>query len=212
MPSDLGSRLTAAYIASERPSIILDYIIAGTLDQRLTATVHPYGFFVILLARSAEEEWRFHIWPPNRDIGDGMPAPIHTHEKTVTSRILRGALTNITYSVEFASDGALPVYEVRHLADKYGSDNKNILIKRAERGTAHQESAETYDVGDTYTVPPHVFREALTPTSLASCTIVQMHSGVPGVVKILGTDGYEDRLEFTRRSCLAAEAMRLSRL
>jgi hypothetical protein len=59
--------------------------------------VHPLGFCVVLLQKNDDEEWRFHVWPKGARRITGMPALIHTHNKVVESKILRGEVANIIY-------------------------------------------------------------------------------------------------------------------
>jgi hypothetical protein len=81
--------------------------------------VHPLGFCVVLLQKNDDEEWRFHVWPKGARRITGMPALIHTHNKVVESKILRGELSNIIYSVAGVAKGGAPVYEVEYLGDRY---------------------------------------------------------------------------------------------
>jgi hypothetical protein len=134
-----------------------------------------------------------------------MPAPIHTHGKIVDSRVLQGELENVVYDVTPTPTDGLPVYEAIHVADKYAADNKNLLIKTSERRIPRVSSRETTTVGSFYTVPAHAFHEAKVPDGLITCTIVRMHSQVPGPIQILGADGYPDIIEFKRAFAPVAE-------
>jgi len=136
-----------------------------------------------------------------------MPAPIHTHDKIVDSRVLLGELENIVYDVTPTQTGGLPVYEVTHVADKYSVDNKNLLIKTSERRIPRLGSRETITAGNCYTVPPHAFHEANVRNGLITCTIVRMHSQTPGPIQILGADGYPDTIEFKRASAPASDVI-----
>jgi hypothetical protein len=127
-----------------------------------------------------------------------MPAPIHTHDTVVDSRILKGALENITYLLRPTETGGLPIYEVRHTGDKYSPKNKNRLYKRLDRFIPEVAARQKLGVGDSYNVPPHVFHEARVYEGDVTCTIVRMHSQAPGPVKILGADGYPAEIEFKR--------------
>jgi hypothetical protein len=136
-----------------------------------------------------------------------MPAPIHTHDKVVWSRILKGELQNITYLLKQMSTGGLPMYEARHVGDKYAPENRNVLVKTIERYVAAERTRQTIHSGQNYTLPAHIFHEAVVPDSQATCTVVRMHSRVPGPVRILGTDGYPTQIEFTRDSRPADEVV-----
>jgi len=119
MATELPIPLSRSYISQEEPSALLDTIAAWVMRARPISTLHPYGFWVILLSRVATDEWRLHLWPKHRIAPDGMPAPIHRHDKVVDSRVLMGELENITYGVEYTATGEHPVYEARHISDKY---------------------------------------------------------------------------------------------
>jgi hypothetical protein len=207
MSDNFGSRLSADYIAVVPADKLLDEIYSWASSTQLVATKHPYGFWVILLRRTDAEEWRFHLWGGSRPPTNGMPAPIHTHDKIVDSRVLQGELENVVYDATPTQTGGLPVYEAIHVADKYAADNKNLLIKSSERRIPRVSFRETTTVGGCYTVPAHAFHEAKAPDGLITCTIVRMHSQVPGSIQILGADGYPDTIEFKRASAPAAEVV-----
>ncbi|MGQ0280267.1 hypothetical protein ACT17R_16635 [Sphingopyxis sp. Q841] len=98
-------------------------------EQNLPCLRHPHGFYVALLARDDDEEWRFHLWPKEQRIITGMPAFIHTHDCHVASRVLAGRLTNITYEAIEVPIGGAPLYRVGYSADRYLGDTKNWIEK-----------------------------------------------------------------------------------
>jgi hypothetical protein len=207
MSGDLGSLLTPGNISAESPPELLDAIKSWILSSNRIATRHPYGFWVFLLDRTDFQEWRFHLWGRNQRPSAGMPAPIHTHDKFVDSRVLIGELENLVYEATPTQAGGLPVYEAPQIGDKYRPANKNLLIKTADRRIPRLAHCQTLIQGQSYTVPAHAFHEAKVRDGAITCTIVRMHSQVVGPVRILGADGYPETIEFTRESAPAPDVI-----
>ncbi len=209
MIDSLSQRLTPEYVASEDPSILRRQIASWVYEFQPISTKHPYGFWVILLHRTEHEEWRFHVWPAGIKLVQGMPAPLHTHDRVVESRILQGRLQNLVYDITEVARGGLPEYEVVHGGDKYNPQNQNRLVKTGRRHAAALRESQDLMLGENYSVPAHVFHEAVAADSETTCTIVRMHAAAPGTVKVLGTDGYPDKLQFTRFSKPGVEVLPL---
>jgi hypothetical protein len=207
MSGDLGLLLTPGNISAESPPALLHAIKSWVLSSKRLATRHPYGFWVFLLDRTDSQEWRFHLWGRNQRSSAGMPAPIHTHDKFVDSLVLIGELENLVYEATPTQRAGLPVYEVRHISDKYSPENKNLLIKTADRRIARLAHCQTLVQGQSYTIPAHAFHEAKVREGAITCTIVRMHSQVAGPVRILGADGYPETIEFTRESAPAPDVI-----
>jgi hypothetical protein len=207
MSGDLGSLLTPSNISAGSPPALLNAIKSWVLNSKRMATRHLYGFWVFLLDRTDFQEWRFHLWGRNRRPKAGMPAPIHTHDKFVDSRVLIGELENLVYEATPTQGGGLPVYEARHIGDKYSPENKNLLIKTADRRIPRLAHCQTITQGQSYTVPAHAFHEAKVRDAAITCTIARMHSQVAGPVRILGVDGYPETIEFMRESAPAPDVI-----
>jgi hypothetical protein len=112
MPADFAATLTAEYVQAATPSALLANIRGWIVVARPSSLIHPHGFLVLLLHRANHEEWRFHVWPQGMRLISGMPGLIHTHDNVVDSRVLKGELTNVVYSVAESPTGGLPVYEI----------------------------------------------------------------------------------------------------
>jgi hypothetical protein len=209
MTANLLQILVPECVANEDPSILRRQIASWVSESQPISTKHPYGFWVILLHRTEHEEWRFHVWPAGIKPVQGMPAPLHTHERVVESRILQGRLRNLVYDITEVAGGGLPEYEVVHGGDKYSPKNQNRLVKTGRRYAATVRETRDLILGESYSVPAHVFHEAVAPDRETTCTIVRMHAAVLGKVKILGTDGYPEELEFTRLSKPGIEVLPL---
>jgi hypothetical protein len=168
--------------------------------------VHPLGFCVVLLQKNDDEEWRFHVWPKGARRITGMPALIHTHNKVVESKILRGEVANIIYSVAGVAKGGAPVYEVEYLGDRYALGSANVLVRSGSRVKPTAVSKQLIRVNQSYAIPAHVFHQTDVAQSMSVATLVCMHSPVPGAIQLIGLDGYPDRMAFERRRCAAIEA------
>ena len=212
MPADFAAILTPEYVQTATPSALLAGIRAWIEAAQPSSLIHPHGFLVLLLDRADREEWRFHVWPQGMRLISGMPGPIHTHDKVVDSRVLKGELTNVVYSVAEAPTGGLPVYEVEYPSDKYDPRATNMLKRASARVAASVVDQRLVLVGERYSVPAHEFHQAVVPESVCTCTIVRMHSPAPGPVKVIGIDGYPDEIGLRRVECPAAVTLAAARI
>lgn len=211
MPADFATRLTAEYVQTAKPSALLADIRGWIEESQPSSLIHPHGFLVLLLHRSGHEEWRFHVWPQGTRLISGMPAPIHTHDKVVDSRVLKGELTNVVYSVAEVSTGGSPVYEVEYPRDKYDPQATNLLKRTLARVDASVIGERFVSVGERYSVPAHVFHQAVVPESVCTCTIVRMYSPAPGPVRVIGIDGYPDTICLQRVKRSSADMLYAAR-
>jgi hypothetical protein len=207
MPGNFADILTAEYVQTATPSALLADIRGWIKATQPASLIHPNGFLVLLLHRADREEWRFHIWPQGRRLISGMPCPIHTHDKVVDSRVLKGELTNVVYSVAETPCGGLPVYEVQYVGDKYDPRATNPLRRSSARVNPSTIGEQLVLVGERYSVPAHVFHQAIVAESVCTCTVVRMHSPVPGPVKVVGIDGYPETIGLQRIECSSADTL-----
>jgi hypothetical protein len=212
MPADLATILTAEYVQTATPSALLADIRGWIEAARPSSLIHPHGFLVLLLHRANCEEWRFHVWPQGMRLISGMPGPIHTHDKVVDSRVLKGKLTNIFYWVAEVPTGGLPVYEVEYPSDKYDRQATNLLKRSSARLDASVIREQLVPAGERYSVPAHVFHQAVVPESVCTFTIVRMHSPAPGPIKVIGIDGYPDTIGLRRVECSTADTLAAARI
>ena len=212
MPADFGATLAPEYVQTATPSALLAGIGAWIEAARPSTLIHPHGFLVLLLHRTDREEWRFHVWPQGMRLISGMPGPIHTHDKFVDSRVLKGELTNVVYSIVEAPAGGSPVYEVEYPTDKYDPQATNLLKRSSARVDASAIGEQFVPAGERYSVPAHVFHQAIVLERVCTCTIVRMHSPAPGPVKVIGIDGYPDAIGLRRVECSAADTLAAARL
>jgi hypothetical protein len=129
----------------------------------------PHGFCVLSLHRTEREEWRFHVWPQGMRLISGMPGPIHTHDKVVDSRVLKGELTNVVYSVAEAPTGGLPVYEVEYPSDKYDPRATNLLKRASARVAASVVDLRLVLVGEPMCFIRRSCRKASAPAPSSAC-------------------------------------------
>lgn len=174
-------------------------------DTNPNCLVHPHGFYVVPLRRSADCDWRFHYWPQGPRELRGMPAFIHTHDRQVDSLILHGEMKNVVYNIEVSEMGASPLYQVEYLGDKYSRATSNRLVITNERVNAIELEAKVVEPFGSYCVERHSYHEAQVPNDIATATLVCMHNFIHGPVYVVGCDGYPDVIEFQRSSCEGAE-------
>lgn len=167
-------------------------------EARPTCLVHPHGFYVLLLKRADGEEWRLHLWPKNQHKISGMPAKIHTHDRHIESRILKGSLTNVSYQAKEVNGGGLPLYLVSYLGDRYSQTTTNVLERSTTRLQVEETSRSHLRAGDHYRIERHTLHEAIVPDDQCTLTLVCMHSLEAKPVMVIGIDGYPDQLAFER--------------
>lgn len=119
---------------------------------------------------------------------------------------MSGELANITYCGVEVSSGGMPVYHVVYQGDRYVSGSTNLLVRSGARVQPTAMSDKLIQADQSYTIPAHVYHQTIVSEAISVATLVCMHSGVSGAVKVLGLDGYPDRIEFQRRRCSAIEA------
>jgi hypothetical protein len=207
MSADIAAILRPEYVQTATPSALLADIGVWIKAAQPWSLIHPHGFLVLLLHREDREEWRFHAWPQGMRLISGMPGPVHTLDKVVDSRVLKGELTNVIYSVAEVPAGGSPVYEVEYPSDKYDARSTNLLKRSTARVDASAISEQLVQAGERYSVPAHVFHQAVVRERTCACTIVRMHSSAPGPVKVIGMDGYPDTIGLRRIECSAADIL-----
>jgi hypothetical protein len=207
MSGDFAAILTPEYVQTAAPSALLADVRGWIEATRRSSLIHPHGFLVLLLCHTEREEWRFHVWPRGTRLISGLPGPIHTHSRFVDSRVLKGELTNVVYSIAEAPTGRLPVYEVKYPGDKYDPQAMSLLKRSSARVDATVIAEQRVRTGERYVVSAHVFHQAVVPKTMCTCTIVRMHSPTPGPVKVIGIDGYPDTIGLRRVQCSGLETI-----
>ena len=205
MPAELSISLSHQRVRSTPVHVLVAELKAWLVRKNPSALLHPHGFYVVLLSRTEEEEWRLHFWPKGPRVVAGMPAFVHTHDRHVDSWILQGSITNILYDVRPVPAGGSPLYEVGYAGDRYNSMTSNILRRTTRRVQASVLSKATMQPGDTYRVERHDYHEAFVPEDLCTATLVRMHGRTPGAVRVVGLDGFSETIAFCRAE-LSVEA------
>ena len=197
--------LTLAYVHSAPVAQILSELKRWLQKENPICLVHPHGFCVILLGRTEAEDWRLHIWPSRERIVSGMPAFIHTHDRCIESRILKGSMTNVLYDVREVKVGGFPLYEVIYGGDRYLSKTSNFLSKTNIRVEPKSIQRQKLESGDVYRVERDVYHEVIVPEGALTVTIVCMHSFLPSPVLLVGQDGFPSSIVSTRVERRASE-------
>jgi hypothetical protein len=199
MPADLHSLLQRP-LAWEAPVPTLIAAIRRWISStKPSCLLHPHGFHVLLLKRSEGEEWRLHLWPSTARQTIGMPARIHTHDRHVESRILKGSLLNLDYRHVATIENAHPLYSVTYVGDRYVSDTSNVLQNTGERIALTETGRRQLGIGDHYRLERHTYHEAIAPEHQATITLVCMHSQDPRPIMVVGLDGYPEVVAFERK-------------
>lgn len=159
-------------------------------DTNPSCLLHPHGFHVLLLKRSEGEEWRLHLWTPTARQSTGMPARIHTHDRHVESRILKGILLNLDYHPIATNEQGQPLYSVTYAGDRYVGETANVLQNTGGRISLTETGRRQLRIGDHYRLERHTYHEAIVPEHQATITLLCMHSRDPGPIMVVGLDGY----------------------
>ena len=200
MPDDPEFPFSQYGLHSKSPTILVEEVKRWMEQRNSTCLVHPHGFWVVLLNRTATEEWRFHFWPKGSRYTTGIAGKIHTHDKVVESRIVRGELTNIQYQVNAVERAEHTIYHVVYEGDKFMQNTSNVLEKTQELVEAVATSERVLKVGNSYRVEPHTYHEAVVAEDGVTATVVCMHSQVAGPIKVVGLASQADRITFQRFS------------
>jgi len=198
MYAELGFPLTRNYVRTAPVSALLGAVKKWLERDNPTCLVHPHGFYVVLLGRTKNEEWRFHFWPKGFRTITGMPAYIHTHDRHVESRVLQGQLTNILYDVAMVPTGGQPLYEVGYDGDRYASATSNFLCQTTTRVQPIIRRRHNVVCGETYHIERHAYHEAEVSQQIATSTLVRMYGRLPRAVTVVGLDGYPQTVAFVR--------------
>lgn len=198
MPGDLEFPLSLDRLHSKSLTGLVEETKIWMKRRNNNCLVHPHGFWVVLLNKSATEEWRFHYWPKGHRFAAGIPGKIHTHDKVVESRIVYGELKNIRYRVKEVEHAEQMIYHVGYDGNRFMRKTTNMLDKTNECVEAVVESEQVLSVGNSYRVEAHTYHEAVVSEDVATATIVCMHSQVVGPIKVVGLASHPDKITFQR--------------
>lgn len=193
--------LDREHLSTTPTHAIKEALRAWITEHKPLCLKHPHGFYVMLLKRSHDEQWRLHLWPNGHREITGMPARIHLHDMHVTSRLLIGALTNVQYISSPVAAGSVsghPVYKVVYEGNRYARQTANTLRRTSMREAVTETDRLSLRAGNTYRIERYTLHEAVVATNVATCTLVCMHEHADGMVKLMGVDGYPEALSFVR--------------
>lgn len=171
--------------------------------KKPNCVLHPNGFYVALIDRSPDEEWRFHLWPKGPRTITGMPAGVHNHNCRIESRVLAGNFTNFAYDIEEIELGGFPLYEVAYQGDRYVSSATNVLRKTDKRVELFKLQSSEIAHGDSYCVERNAYHEVVVPEHTLAATLVRMSRRDSSQVYVIGLDGYPASMAFQRPCCEA---------
>lgn len=164
---------------------------------------HPHGFYVALLKRNSDEEWRLHVWPKGPLVITGMPAFVHTHNCQVESLVLAGHINNTIYAVTDAVTSGSPLYEVAYGGDRYLHGTANFLKKTDRRVDLTNLQSSIVRCGERYHIELNWYHEVRVPDHITVATLVRMSERDNSPVNVVGLDGYPESIMFQRLACSA---------
>lgn len=153
---------------------------------------HPYGFLIVKPgAKLAGSDVRFHIWRKNDRRGQEPNWPIHSHEISMSSYVVQGALVNSTWPEPRFGFGE-PLYLASYTKTTSVLTRSDLRIREGRKRT------ERVEVGTQYEVEKGVFHATDVVPDVECITLCLFHSEQHGIGTVLGQDGHSRRIEFQR--------------
>lgn len=122
----------------------------------LIPRVHPNGF--IQIDSDETKSKRVHIWPRSAEfiLGQKSSSPIHDHIFGMTSRVVKGSLTQLLYNFDLTHAG-YPTHEI-YMA-KYSKPGESTLQPTGIQGVLYSNihRSEAVVAGEFYTQPAFTF-------------------------------------------------------
>ena len=210
MDIDFSAGLSLRTVHTTSPAVLVRSVKAWLEREGPSCLVHPNGFWVVLLNRSRDVEWRLHVWPKGPRATSPMSGMIHTHNRILDSRVILGGMRNTLYReltrADVSSVGR-PVYEVSYRGDRFAQGTLNVLERTGTCVRIGPMLEQNLGVGDCYRVPADTYHEVSVEDCARAATIVCMHSPVSRRVKVLGLGLGRERLSFQRSSGSAEELL-----
>lgn len=120
--------------------------------------IHPNGFIQLDIIPG---KLRLNVWTSDGIFCGSRAHPIHNHSYDINSRILRGALTNLTYLDRWADRDAAT--HILHTAVKVPETQNETILTPIPNGYARMvsQTAVTYAAGDGYVLEREVLHDSL---------------------------------------------------
>jgi hypothetical protein len=153
---------------------------------------HPYGFLVVRLpAKISEADVRFNVWLKENRPGQEPNWPIHSHEVSMSSYVVRGELENLVWPEPRFGFGE-PLYLASY------TQNTSVLTKSDLRISEGRKVREKVRAGTQYEVAKGLFHATNIPDDAECVTLCMFHAEENGVGTVLGSDGHPQQIEFQR--------------
>ncbi|MFZ3349536.1 MAG: hypothetical protein WA268_01535 [Xanthobacteraceae bacterium] len=153
---------------------------------------HPYGFLVVRLpAKVSEADVRFNVWLKENRPGQQPNWPIHSHEVSMSSYVVRGELENLVWPEPRFGFGE-PLYLASY------SKSTSVLTKSDLRISEGRKVCETVRAGTQYEVAKGLFHATNIPDDAECVTLCMFHAEENGIGTVLGSDGHPQQIEFQR--------------
>ncbi|MDX2309326.1 MAG: hypothetical protein NW216_13885 [Hyphomicrobium sp.] len=163
----LGSRALAIARALDRDSL-------GPV------TLHPYGFYIVATKEAVDEiPIRFHVWVEGLRRAQEPVWPPHCHRSTMTSHVLSGALTNVTWPRPLLGFGQ-PLYHTEI------AEGRSYLHRTPVELTLGSPIAERVEAGSSYVVPKGIFHDTQVPLEASCVTLCLFHADRSGKSLVAG--------------------------
>jgi hypothetical protein len=119
-----------------------------------TLRYHPLGFLDATLRRDDEARLQLHIWDPLVGRQQTLVSGCHSHGWLLTSFVLVGQLTNVSYEVVHDARGSQQLYEVTYGPERAASTSR---LAHGGRVQARVVREQVFSDGDVYDVLPAQF-------------------------------------------------------
>lgn len=175
------------------------YLLAADLPPS-RVTLHPYGFYIVPTDLVVEDiPIRFHVWLKGVRRAQDPVWPPHCHRSTMTSHVLHGELTNVTWPQVLIGFGQ-PLYYVQI------EENKSYVVRTPVELTLGDPKLQRVKSGSGYVVPKGVIHDTRVPFDGECVTMCLFHTDRSGKSLVVGDAGAPDKVETNRLALSRDEA------
>lgn len=176
-----------------------DWAQASTLSPT-RVLLHPYGFYVVPTDLVVDDvAIRFHVWLKGVRRAQEPVWPPHCHRSTMTSHVLHGALTNVTWPDLLIGFGQ-PLYYVQF------EGTRSFMIRTPVDLTLGEPRREHVTAGHSYVVPKGIVHDTQVPPDEECVTLCLFHTDRSGKSLVVGAVDAADRFEMNRLDLSPEEA------
>ncbi len=163
-------------------------------------TLHPYGFYIVPTDLVIDDiPVRFHVWLKGIRRAQEPVWPPHCHRSTMTSHVLHGRLTNVTWPNVLIGFGQ-PLYYVQIEADR------SYVVRTPVELTLGEARCETVAAGSHYVVPKGIIHDTRVELDEECVTLCLFHTDRSGKSLVVGEPEAADRIETNRLNLTTEEA------